>query len=187
MSRFDPIRAPWTQRFRLGDSLSLQLNLTPRKPETLWAKLPVKSYWRHGVSALAAFRQQGQYGLVTDFAIYQFDPERGGDGGRRPGGGEMSASLVLLQVKFLPPSPNPFSDQVRLTFSLNRAARVSIRVYDASGRLIRKLIEGGLRAGTHSATWNHRDDRSNKVSNGIYFAKLVAEGTAEVHKLVLTR
>lgn len=177
---YQQTRQSWSQRFRIGDSLGAQFNLTPSKPETLWAKLPVKSYWRHGISRLAAFRLLGQYSLASRFAVFQLDPQRGISPPR--GGGGMLASTFPLHARLEAPNPNPFSDNVHLTFFLNRPAKASLTIYDAAGRQVRTLAKGEFLSGAHHLTWN-----SKTSACGIYFAKLVTEDVAEVQKLVLTR
>ena len=43
--------------------------------------------------------------------------------------------------------PNPFNPATRIAFGLKAPAAVSLRIYDASGRLVRVLVEGDARRG----------------------------------------
>ena len=44
--------------------------------------------------------------------------------------------------RLLPNYPNPFNPETRIPFQLSKDADVVIRVYDVSGRLVRKLDLG---------------------------------------------
>jgi hypothetical protein len=99
----------------------------------------------------------------------------------------VASGNVRLQAAFLPPMPNPFSHRVQLAFTLNRTAKVSLRVFDVSGRMVRVIAQGEQHAGRHVAYWDGSDSRGNRVANGIYFARLSVGTDVRVHKLVLTR
>jgi hypothetical protein len=96
-------------------------------------------------------------------------------------GVEGAAAPVLA---IAPPNPNPASRETRVRFSLPRAGRVSLAVYDANGRRARILADGEQSAGTHEVNWNLRQTSGARVSAGLYFVRLTtAEGTL-VRRLV---
>jgi hypothetical protein len=68
-------------------------------------------------------------------------------------------------------APNPFSGVTTLTFSLRRAARVQLRVYDVMGRRVATLVEGALRAAEHT----YRFDGAERAS-GAYVYVLRVDG-----------
>ena len=83
--------------------------------------------------------------------------------------------------------PNPFNPSTTIPFALSRPARVSLAVYDLAGRQVRKITEGLLESGTHSASWNSTDESGALVPSGIYFVRLMVEDRSEVRKMILTR
>jgi flagellar hook assembly protein FlgD len=83
--------------------------------------------------------------------------------------------------------PNPFVRTALLRYSLSRPARVSIKVYDRAGRLVRAILEGECQPGVHVARWDGTDARGRRVANGVYFARLRTGNLAKVRKLVLSR
>ena len=74
--------------------------------------------------------------------------------------------------------------QTTLRFGLATSGRVSLALYDASGRRVRTLASGALEAGEHSARWDGRDDSGHEVAAGLYFAKLEAGGSARTVRVV---
>jgi subtilisin family serine protease len=66
-------------------------------------------------------------------------------------------------------APNPFQQMTRLSYLLAKASSTRLVIYDASGRVVRTLVNGRMPAGEHSVTWNGRDDRGELSAPGIYF------------------
>ncbi len=91
-----------------------------------------------------------------------------------PGGG--------LQMRLRGPNPGSGS---RLEFTLPTASRVTLRLYDVQGRVVRTLLEQDAAAGTFAAQWDGRDDDGSQLGRGVYFARLVAGGQTTEKKLVL--
>jgi hypothetical protein len=71
-------------------------------------------------------------------------------------------------------APNPFTNGSTLHFALASREHVSLAVFDASGRLVRRLVRGELAAGPHAFEWDGRDAGGRDAAIGIYFVKLFA-------------
>jgi hypothetical protein len=72
------------------------------------------------------------------------------------------------------PSPNPFSDITRMTYSVDDqgGSNVEISVYDAAGRRIRSLVSEFKASGQHDVEWDGRSDQGTKVPAAIYFYRV---------------
>jgi hypothetical protein len=94
----------------------------------------------------------------------------------------------MRETVFLTVGPNPVQDRLKLEFTLPEARRVSAAVYDLAGRRIRILArERGLPRGVHRLDWDARDEHGQLVHNGVYFIKLVAEGSVLTRRVVILR
>ncbi len=82
--------------------------------------------------------------------------------------------------------PNPFNPSTRIPYYLQRDARVSLRIYNILRQPVRTLIDAKQPHGVHSATWDGRRDDGMGVGAGVYFARLIVDGTAHTEKMVLT-
>ena len=92
-------------------------------------------------------------------------------------------SLALLQNH-----PNPFRGDTDLALDLPSPGRVSVRVYDPSGRLVRTLLREEARGvGRHAIGWDGRDERGRRVASGIYLCKADVGGAAVTRRMVLLR
>jgi hypothetical protein len=83
--------------------------------------------------------------------------------------------------------PNPFNPATRISFGLSAPSRVSLRIYDTSGRLVRTLVEGERGAGRFTELWDGRDSGGRAVASGIYFYRLSAGGFERTKKMILLR
>ncbi|MBI4346893.1 MAG: hypothetical protein HY553_08570 [Elusimicrobia bacterium] len=83
--------------------------------------------------------------------------------------------------------PNPFLGRTDAGFSLPREARVSLRLYDVAGRLVKTLVDGTMPAGVHRVSWDGTDSRGRHVPAAIYFARFEAGVTLRSERWLLLR
>jgi len=83
--------------------------------------------------------------------------------------------------------PNPFTENINISFDLDKTADVSIRIFDETGRMVNNLFEGNLSNGNHSFAWAGNSQFGDRVNNGVYFYSLVINGKSKSGKILLTR
>lgn len=86
--------------------------------------------------------------------------------------------------------PNPFNTahgSTLIPFNLQRGGRAMIRIYDASGRLVRTIDRGYLTPDYYRVSWNGRDHEGRDVPAGAYFYELSIPGGKAVKKMTLVR
>lgn len=95
---------------------------------------------------------------------------------------------TALTLGLGPNLPNPFRATTELYYNLPPGAgRVSLYVFDASGRLVRTLLDGAAEPGHRHVSWDGTGDDGRRVSSGVYYGVLNAGGTRIVHRLVRLR
>ena len=82
---------------------------------------------------------------------------------------------------------NPFTGSTHVFFGVPRRMDVSIRVFDAQGRLTRELADKTAGAGYHSVLWDGRTGSGYPAAPGVYFVRLDTESTGLTTKVVLAR
>lgn len=94
------------------------------------------------------------------------------------------AESLLGGREVLGVSPNPaFQGRARVLFRLPLGVRADIRIYDLSGRLLRRLATGMAGRGSiQDLVWDGRDDRCDPVADGVYLVRITAESKAPVTK-----
>jgi hypothetical protein len=81
--------------------------------------------------------------------------------------------------------PTLVRDRVRINFTVARRGAVSLGVYDATGSLVRTLVNGTFGPGSQSATWDRTNSSGRRVANGSYFYRLSVDGRTVSSKSVL--
>jgi hypothetical protein len=83
--------------------------------------------------------------------------------------------------------PNPFNPVTQISFSLERAGMVSLKVYNIHGQLLRTLVSLEMQAGVHSIEWDGADADGDPVASGVYFYRLESLDFSDVKKMMLIK
>ncbi|MHB9028902.1 MAG: FlgD immunoglobulin-like domain containing protein [Candidatus Latescibacterota bacterium] len=145
---------------------------------TLTEYTPADGLTGIGVNSID-FSSDGAVWIGTDRGVSRFMPD----------------TVVAVQEKDESPTsfaitgnyPNPFNPSTTISFSLGAPEKVTLTVYDITGRKVRELISGPMSAGAHSVVWDGKDERGKAVSSGVYLSRLEAGGKAETRRMLLIR
>jgi CotH kinase protein/Malectin domain/FlgD Ig-like domain/Lamin Tail Domain len=85
------------------------------------------------------------------------------------------------------PFPNPMAPGAALEIDLPASATVELKVYDVTGREVRRLLQSPMAAGRHRATWDGKDTRGARVASGVYWFRLKAAGEVREARALLLR
>ena len=67
--------------------------------------------------------------------------------------------------------PNPFNPGTTIHYSLPRASRIKIDIYDITGQFVKTILNEDQKAGQHSVTFNTKNQAS-----GIYVYRMIVNG-----------
>jgi len=86
-------------------------------------------------------------------------------------------------------SPNPFNPSTTISFAVAEGSngKVSLKIYDLRGALIRTLIDEVRTPGTYQVFWDGTDNRGQATASGIYFYRMQAGDFVMTRKMVLLR
>jgi hypothetical protein len=100
------------------------------------------------------------------------------------------SSQVIVEVGFAPKTltlrqnyPNPFNPTTTIEFTLPADGRVTLKVYDITGREVATLVDKDVKAGVYQqAVFN-----ASRFSSGVYFAVLRSGGKQLMKKMLLVK
>ncbi len=78
--------------------------------------------------------------------------------------------------------PNPFNPNTTIKFSLDRPEKVSLKIYNIAGQLVKTLFSEQLDRGSHLYKWNAHD-----FASGLYFYQLQAGSHSFTKKAILIK
>lgn len=83
--------------------------------------------------------------------------------------------------------PEPFTQYTDIRYQLPARTRVSVKVYDIAGRLVKTLLDGENGPGSYAVRWDGKDKNGRKVPSGVYFYRLNTGNFAESKKMTLLK
>ncbi len=91
-------------------------------------------------------------------------------------------SITPEQYNLHSPYPNPFNSTTSIAYSLPMPERVTVKIFDLSGREVATLVDRRLEAGNHHVYWNGLN-----ISSGVYVCRMEAGSFTKSIKLALVR
>ena len=83
--------------------------------------------------------------------------------------------------------PNPFNPLTQLNFTIPKAEKVTLEIFNINGQKVKTLVDGFMEAGEHTVGWDATDDAGGRVASGMYLYKLTAGGFTASKKMTLLK
>lgn len=104
----------------------------------------------------------------------------------------VSSILVHNEDEVLPIStihkihtfPNPFSKSTTIKYNLQKAGKVSLKIYNTKGQLVKTFTDNLKKAGDNTETWYADSDSHEKLSSGVYFIRLQQGNETKTSKVL---
>jgi hypothetical protein len=93
---------------------------------------------------------------------------------------EQVSTLIPTEFVLEQNYPNPFNPTTTIRYSLAKAERVHLAVYDLLGQEVTILVDGHQQAGEYSTLFN-----ATGLTSGVYFYKLSTGSGVQVRKMLL--
>ncbi len=119
--------------------------------------------------------------VANDTTAYAFDPQVS------TGLNERHTPFIAKNFRLLSNYPNPFNAATTIRYELNQPARISLKIYNTTGQLIKTLENGVKQAGNYKVKWDGTNEHGQAVASGIYFYRLQVEKQTKMRKMILLR
>jgi flagellar hook assembly protein FlgD len=84
--------------------------------------------------------------------------------------------------------PNPANPQATLSFEITMPGRVTVRLFDINGRIVRNVAIGEYyEAGPHSLSVDGRGERGGVLASGVYFYRFEGPDGDATGRLIIAR
>lgn len=83
--------------------------------------------------------------------------------------------------------PNPFNPATTINYMVATEGKVSLKVYNVTGQLVRSLINETKRPGNYRVRWDGKNDYGVKVASGTYFYQLIVGDFTSAKKAILLK
>jgi len=83
--------------------------------------------------------------------------------------------------------PNPMNPTATIWYTVGAPGKVTLKVFDVSGRVIRTLVNESKATGRYPVIWDGTTDRGEKVASGVFFYQFEAPGYRSAKKLVIVQ
>ncbi len=108
---------------------------------------------------------------------------------------EASSILVDIKEEEIPIAyslsqnyPNPFNPETTISYKLQAASNVSLKVYDLLGREVTTLVDEFKQLGNYTVKFDTRHvERSRNISSGIYFYTLNAGSFVQTKQMLVIK
>jgi 1,4-alpha-glucan branching enzyme len=106
-----------------------------------------------------------------------------------PADGPILTSLVPARATGARVSsyPNPFTQEINISYELPATTQVTVKVYDMLGKEVKVLTQGAQAPGLHTLTWDGTNTTGNTVSRGTYFYRLQTGTEIITQKVLFTK
>jgi len=81
--------------------------------------------------------------------------------------------------------PNPMNPTATISYTVGAPGKVSLKVFDVTGRVIKTLVDESQPTGAYAVIWDGTNDRGEKVASGVFFYQLNAPGFSGAKKIVI--
>jgi len=173
-----PDGAPRSQDLTAGGlTLHAAMPVGPTVSSTGFLNIPAQAYASGDLVLSVNSRDAGS--AVISLLVLK---ETGGGFSAAPAGTTRPTRYAVSQNY-----PNPFNPSTVIRYDIPEAGRVSLIVYDITGRAVVRLVDGVEPAGTYEVRFDATGARSGGLASGVYFYTIKAGNFSQTRKMIYVR
>ena len=83
--------------------------------------------------------------------------------------------------------PNPFNATTTFEYEISKPGRVEIKIFNISGRLVKRIMNEFQEAGVHKTIWDGKNEYGQSVTSGLYVYHVEFENSILLKKMMLVK
>jgi len=176
-------RDRWREKMYIDDTLVADVYYDPEILRMVNIVLPKGKYGNDLAIRKEIRKVLGRVAVVADMKVYEVNLPDSVSGKEGAFGNREDLKIFALYQNH----PNPFKDLTKIAFALPRECKVSLFVYNVTGRRVRTLIDEKMKPGNYKLKWDGKDNHNRKLAQGIYFYRLQTEDFKDTKKSILLK
>jgi hypothetical protein len=132
--------------------------------------------------AIAVYARDTTVFVTTSYALMVFETPFGVPTAVEDGSRPIPEHIELSQNY-----PNPFNPATTIEYAVPRTSRVTLELFDITGRKVTTLVDRTQRIGSHRVTWDGTNSSGDRVATGVYFYRLTIGDIVDTKKMVLLK
>lgn len=100
---------------------------------------------------------------------------------------EKPSNSLYQNFKLAQNYPNPFNPTTTIKYTVPTRNKISIKIYDINGQMIRELINEEKSSGEYSVVWDGQNNFGSKVASGTYFYQIQTGDFSQAKKMILLK
>ena len=166
-------------RIRIDNGWTRNLWVNPNELTVVGGIIP-EGFIKDGEIMITDEIIQGDLAVLSSIIIYQ---EPKGQGGPQ----EQELVNVGNNSEPLAIRPNPVKDNATIYYQVSSPGITNLSLYDITGRKVKSFINGDFVQGCCQLKWDGTDDSGRKLSEGVYFIRLVNQTEVLTQKVIVLR
>ena len=90
--------------------------------------------------------------------------------------------IIANKFTLLPAYPNPFNPVTNISFVVDKSSKISLKIFDVSGKLVQVVNPKMYESGIHNIQWN-----ASSLSSGMYFIHMLNGVDKHTQKVMLLK
>ena len=171
----------WKIRLNLDGIMHRIIRLSPGELKTLEFNVP----WLVNINGSARIKfkkMRGDCILVRRILFYEYERGEKDTGSFLGGGPQSDETMQVSPVFFECIYPNPARGNLRIRFNSPDEQKVTIKLYDVSGRLINEIFNGKTKIGM-----NEMPIMAENYAAGIYFVRIETDKEIITEKFIMLK
>jgi len=141
---------------------------------------------KDGQIEISIAKSAGEYAVCSVIALYEYD--RDCDGKSTEDIAESAGKTVnAYSYELMQNYPNPNTGKTAIKYQLAQPGKVSLKIYNTLGQVVKTLISQEQPAGYYNVTWDGKDSGGRQTSAGVYFYRMEAGDYKATRKMVVLK
>jgi hypothetical protein len=173
------------QTLSVDNTFNAKTTIKPKTVVTEEHWIP-NSCLKDGQVEVTITKTLGEYAVCSVIALYEYARDCDGKSTADISGSN-SKTTAAYSYELMQNYPNPNTGKTAIKYQLAQPGKVSLKIYNTLGQVVKTLVSQEQPAGIYNAIWDGRDNTGKAAANGVYFYRLESGSFKATKKMVVLK